>query len=172
MMSTNFCKFNFFGHCKYGTRCLKPHPLQTCWDFPNKIQECLQTSRHPRPCKFFEQFGNCKFGDDCSYIHISSTKSELEIKALQCDIDVLKAKSIEMENLIIKMEKLEKNLIERLEITENKCEWFENQFKLKCDLCSDIFANETLMREHNVICQEKEKPNDKFICDLCCYSST
>ena len=34
-----------------------------------------------------------------------------------------------------------------------------------------MFANETLLREHNVICQEKEITNDKFTCDLCSYST-
>jgi hypothetical protein len=48
-MATQHCKYG--ANCQDGRYCLYRHPA------------------NPKPCKFFEKSGNCKFGRKCTFLH-------------------------------------------------------------------------------------------------------
>ena len=77
------CKYQKFGHCKFGSTCKYYHAATEC-----EKEECadieLCRMRHPKSCKYFAEYGYCKFGDFCShtirsgvYCEITSIKSRL-----------------------------------------------------------------------------------------------
>ena len=79
----NICKFNQTGFCKFLTRCRKQHLMEIC---PNK--HCSNITcllRHPRACRYFANFGRCKFGGTCFYLHENEINTvngiDVEIKS-------------------------------------------------------------------------------------------
>ena len=112
MDAREICRYNKFGHCKYRSSCRNIHIEILC-----NIQNCKISScemRHPIMCKYFLQYGRCKF-DPCSYRHerVETQKiKDLEDrvqhyeKKLQ-DLEFkLEEKSVEIEDLNSKVEKL------------------------------------------------------------------
>ena len=68
MSEETICKFNKFGHCRFGSTCHKQHVIEKCDKKDCELRLCQL--RHPAPCRYFSQYGRCKFGDFCSYDHI------------------------------------------------------------------------------------------------------
>ena len=95
-----FCKFHQFGHCKFGSTRRKFHTKETCNTFKCIISDC--SYRHPRQCKFFVLYGRCKFGTDCSFLHVT-TEDEVTkaIKTIQDEVFSLKSEilSLKITNL-------------------------------------------------------------------------
>ena len=76
MAVENICKFNKFGYCKFKSNCRNKHVEEICSE-----KTCNQTTcekRHPRLCKYFVKYGDCKLGSICAYSHINNQKMELE----------------------------------------------------------------------------------------------
>ena len=72
MTQETVCLFNKFGHCKFSTRCRQFHLNEICENELCESQNCLK--RHPRVCRFYNQYQRCKFGEFCSYLHQTKTK--------------------------------------------------------------------------------------------------
>ena len=75
MDSENVCRFFKFGFCKFKLQCRNKHVTEVCDD-----QKCNQKScqkRHPRMCKYYANFGNCKLGTTCAYAHKIQTNVEI-----------------------------------------------------------------------------------------------
>ena len=104
---TSTCKYNMFGHCKFGVLCRKYHITNTCSNFPCKDSECRSRLRHPRPCKFFTLYQNCKFGNNCSFLHLPLNNSEKEIETLK---NAIKQKDEELVNILSRLSEMEKNI--------------------------------------------------------------
>ena len=66
----NVCRFNKFGFCKFAMTCRMKHVDELCETSGCEINLCEK--RHPRICRFFYEFGRCKFGDYCKYNHKSN----------------------------------------------------------------------------------------------------
>ena len=68
--------------------------------------------RHPRACKFFSNFGRWKFNYQCAYLHSFTRNQTLdfEIRELGTEIMKTKEKIKDVENLQIRIDKLETNL--------------------------------------------------------------
>ena len=87
-------------------------------------------SRHPRQYKFFLLSGKCKFGEKCAYLHISgkdkNKEVENQIKLLITDVETLKKKNFELEQIILK-----------LDSTVNELKYQKEDFKetFVCELC-------------------------------------
>ena len=67
MANENVCLFNKFGHCKYRETCRLRHFEEKCENKFCEIENC--PLRHPKNCRYFQQFRRCKFGDYCSFAH-------------------------------------------------------------------------------------------------------
>ena len=100
-MSGEVCMFDKFGFCKWEASCNKVHLKETCLLEECDSRKCQK--RHPRPCKFFTERGNCKYGGGCRFDHrppkhIRSLVSRLE--ALENENKTL-LKVIENQNMKI-----------------------------------------------------------------------
>ena len=120
----------------------------TCPTYKCMVEDC--TFWHPRLCKFFTQFGRCKFGSQCSYLHPVEKSSDDEIKALKQEIQILGLKIEEMENVALRLNHLE-------EIIESLCFVMEKHSSEVCD-------DETQ--------ENPEESRKEFKCDLCMYETT
>ena len=90
MAATVICEHFKFGHCKYLEHCRNQHIKDVCENPECDAISCNR--RHPRPCRFYQTYGRCKF-EPCSYKHIEP-KEIILIKQLQSS---LKEKSTEVE---------------------------------------------------------------------------
>ena len=84
MAAEHVCKFYQFGHCKFMDLCRKKHVAQLCENETCEVIGC--SLRHPRPCRFYQLYGRCKF-EPCSYQHIESKEMNF-IKQLQLKLEV------------------------------------------------------------------------------------
>ena len=64
MMSIPFCLHNKFSHCKFQGSCR--HRYSSCDTDIFIISSC--DKRHPRICRYYINYGRCKF-NPCSYSH-------------------------------------------------------------------------------------------------------
>ena len=82
------CHYYQNGFCKYRHQCVKKHVDVICPSYPScQNTEC--DKRHPRPCRMFSRFGNCKF-EKCAYIHDSDSGKYSNIEELKNEIVELK----------------------------------------------------------------------------------
>ena len=113
MAAKSFCLFNKFGHCKFGDICRLEHFRSICDDCDCKINTCEK--RHPRECKFWNEYHRCRFGSYCSFKHKSldvfnPTETNVENK-----LKIMKAKIKQLEIVINEKETFEKKLNDALE---------------------------------------------------------
>ena len=86
------CSFFKFGYCKYGERCRNIHVKEKCGQENCVIENCRL--RHPKSCKFFLLYLNCKFGDYCHFEHTENEQTK-EIKLLKAKIENIETKFVE-----------------------------------------------------------------------------
>ena len=67
MATINVCQYNKYGYRNYGNMCRNQHVETLCENDLCNVQNC--SLRHPRNCKFFCEFGRCKFANYCKYNH-------------------------------------------------------------------------------------------------------
>lgn len=120
-------------------------------------EDCDQRScplRHQRPCKFFQIYQKCKFGDYCAFLHNESEYVK--------ELNLLKTKIENLENVF------EKKLSEM----EIQIQTERDAFNLLFDKVSEI-ENKLTNDTAGAISAEPEVPNEKeFRCDQCEYSSS
>ena len=84
----NVCRFNKFGFCKFAMTCRIKHVDELCEATSCEINYCEK--RQPRICKFFSEFGRCKFGDYCKYNHRSNGGNSNIEENLKEEVEILK----------------------------------------------------------------------------------
>ena len=84
------CKFNKFGFCRYGNLCFRKHENRKCENDNCQVKGCPY--RHPRKCRYYIEYNNCKFGSYCKFSHdvIPLKKHNEEINDLKKQIKDLK----------------------------------------------------------------------------------
>ena len=87
MANKCLCLFNKFGYCKYLDTCRKQHTKDICEIPQCEVTKCFK--RHPRTCRFYQEYGRCKFGEDCYYRH---NKNETNSKIVE-ELEKVKEKS-------------------------------------------------------------------------------
>ena len=123
MTQETVCLFNKFGHCKFSTRCRQFHLNEICENELCENQNCLK--RHPRVCRFYNQYQRCKFGEFCSFLHQTKTTSD---KIVEKDFEEVKSKLFIMENVISEQENEIKILGQKVASME------ENNLNLQLDI--------------------------------------
>ena len=104
MEAVKVCQHFKFGHCKFGNFCRNRHVITICEDMNCDISLCR--NRHPRPCKFYQNYGRCKFSP-CSFKH-EENKWEEQNRSLNNLKNEIEEKCVEMENMKTEIEKLTK----------------------------------------------------------------
>ena len=127
MPTQNLCRYFKFGHCKFADNCSLLHVKEVCETLSCAVWSC--NLRHPRACKYFQEYNRCKFSDYCSYIHKEQRKQinpvdKVSNKEIMEKLDNLTEIMKEKENIIIqlveKVRVLEEKLISREEkVNEN-----------------------------------------------------
>ena len=102
------CKFNQSGFCKFQSHCRKQHVMEVCTNTQCSMVTCLY--RHPRVCRYFNNFGRSKFDGSCAYLHKRNDKlsefkeeQEKEIEKLRKDVEELQKQVIELRNTLNEM---------------------------------------------------------------------
>ena len=131
--------------CQRGEECADP--------------ECCK--RHPRRCRYFYKYGNCKLGEKCAYRHDEETK-ETKIKTLEMEVKHLKE---EMNNLKSEMNKI----VKMLKVEE------EVDIHGKKDGKEKKYEKETVEEKKDTSKESEIKRKDNesvwFKCDVCDYKA-
>ena len=69
------CKYNQVGFCKFGLMCRNRHIMEACQKTKCNLTSCQL--RHPQKCRYFYIYGECKFKENCAYIHTNCRSTEL-----------------------------------------------------------------------------------------------
>ena len=141
MAAPTLCLYNKFGYCKFSERCRKHHIYEICENTSCSISECRL--RHPKICRYFDNFGRCKFSP-CAFKHETRTSIpsneqttvtenykflENEIKEKNRQIDELSTKICNLETKISDIE----NNIGVLSTIQEKIKEFDELFVKICD---------------------------------------
>ena len=102
MAAYEICTHYKYGYCRYLEKCRKRHVKEKCNNSACDIASC--TSRHPKICRYWRDYGFCKFGEYCYYSHN--------------DLNAQIVSSIDFENIQKKLSDLEQQIRE-LKIEEN-----------------------------------------------------
>ena len=175
-MTGEICMFDKFGFCKERDNCEKTHLTEVCVQEECDARKC--DKRHPRPCKYFQQNGYCKFKFNCKYGHKQSgflTDQNVRIEALEKKNDKL-SKLIEDQNKVIRELKSKmimedslkiKQLEREIEDLKSKCnEKSETIRKLAKDvtyLKDEVVAICDSVYENYVPKEITNEKNEKFV---------
>ena len=106
MAAQNVCFFNKYGFCKYSDKCRKYHEKELCEKSDCEIREC--SFRHPRVCKYYRDWGFCKFGEWCMFSHKINKnnavkndevkKLERKLKDIELELEKQNEKVLKLEN--------------------------------------------------------------------------
>ena len=115
MANTVICLYHKYGFCKYKETCRHRHIDVVCDKHDCEHQTC--SNRHPRRCRYFQQFGRCKFGTYCAFLHVPLHDDHIDLE------NEMKS----MEAQISSLEKLVSDRDSRLEALENKMKSIEEE---------------------------------------------
>ena len=82
------CHFYQNGFCKFKQQCVNKHISDICPTHPLfQNKECEK--RHPKSCRMFALFTNCKF-ERCAYAHDKDNRNDSNIEELKPEVIELK----------------------------------------------------------------------------------
>ena len=131
----NVCIFNKYGYCKFKNTCRKQHIQEKCSNEKCEILKC--SFRHPKICRYFRDFRNCKFGEWCSFRHEIKVNKDIEDmkKALDAKIETYETKLKTLETCLAEKNLNISQLEEKLKNLETK---IEKTLKLHGDKINDL----------------------------------
>ena len=171
----NVCVFNKYGYCKFRLTCRKQHILEIC---PNQNCEILRCSlRHPKICRYFRDFGMCKFGEWCLFRHelkvnkeMEDMKRALELKVETCENDLRTLQTClgQKDLLISKLEERLQYFEKTLKLHSDKINDLDEKLK-PCEAVNDLDNKVKNLEEKqtNLI----EESNGKYKCNQCDFTT-
>ena len=146
------CLKSKFGYCKFGSRCENIHYKEVC---EKDVKFCigkLCEKRHPVFCKFFQQFGRCKFGEFCSYRHTynKENKTERKVDEMKFEIKELKSEVVELKTEVTEL---------KTEVVELKTDVVE--LKTETNMLKTKLERLEIMLKNSEKCENKQGKNDK-----------
>ena len=165
----NVCPFNKFGYCKHKDMCRKLHINELCEN--NTCDFSLCKFRHPKTCKWYWEYGRCKF-NPCAFKHIENINSEENVK-LESEKIMLKLRNVETALKALEEEESEtKKTINQLLEMDKKIKSMEdeliNQNTVINNLVKKIDNMEETLKKKEISC---EKTADKIKCTLCKFDT-
>ena len=167
------CKFHQTGFCKFTTQCRKFHSTVICPN--NECADMSCTLRHPRRCKYFFNFGRCKFNSRCAYSHDDKFTAihNQEIAKLKVEIQKLEMKIQKLNDLETKLSQMEVKAIEKEEdrsttpsvVTEEKVRDLDTNFYILMHAVDDL-ERTTKFLEKSFESLREDLINN-FKCQLC-----
>merc|ERR1712208_104109 len=106
------------GFCKYGDRCHFRHAKQICNNSNCDVFLC--ENRHPKICKWYQEYSRCKSTTYCKFKHV-------KIDSIENIMDKIKENTNNLNELDKKMEKIEKAEIDIQKQIEQKLEDFKTR---------------------------------------------
>ena len=83
-MEAQVCNHYKYGYCKYQDQCQKRHVDGQCNSIhAYKVKAC--NKRHPRVSKRYSLEKFCKFKEECAYLHLEDTSSEVKNQVITLD---------------------------------------------------------------------------------------
>ena len=183
MATQNVCKFFKFGYCKHREFCRRHHEKKICETPECDISKCI--FRHPKPCKYFRDYGQCKF-DPCMFLHVEHVKDSQidqlkqenetilkDIANLKTTIKDLDDKKLKSQDIIDKLVNVEKKF-ERVVVMEKTT--FEQASAIKT-LTSKVTSLENRLNEKDDIIKDlekminKEKKHGMIKCKFCDFET-
>ena len=144
-MEGRVCKHYQTGFCKFGVHCRKHHVIEMCNEEHCDKRTCER--RHPNLCKYFSLNHFCKFGEMCSYKHVTSKNSSdtahLEIKIGELETCI--------KNMSAQINNLEKIIEDLQKISAPKVDF-------NCDECGYLASSETVLKRHITIKHLRTNP--------------
>ena len=182
-MSDAACKFNKYGHCKYGRYCNFRHVNKKCDKINCDIKTC--DYRHPKYCRYILQHSTCKFQEYCSFEHEIEDLERFETKQSQPDKKRVEEKIEELKRVIISKD-VKIGILETKIMKLEKCNYEEDS-----DESDGDYSNENLFDENKSVDSDSETDNlaidtdeeefavendasieEKYYCDRCDYTTT
>ena len=115
------------------------------------------TKRHPKPCRFFLENGQCKRGTSCAYSHVKSEtvvkleETQDEVNSLKSEIEMLKTNILKCENELLKaaIEDLHKIVVSNTKHIDALNEQVANMQRMyNCEECGKIFKSISTLETH------------------------
>ena len=108
MTAVTICLHNKFGFCKHGDKCHKEHIAEICQNDRCNVNECKK--RHPKGCRYYQQYKRCKFGDFCAFSHdipVNPVLEDLKLVAVKVSTleNEVKEKNEEIKAILRNIEK-------------------------------------------------------------------
>ena len=139
------CLHNKFGHCKFQDTCRHRHVYSLCDTDNCDISSC--DKRHPRICRYYLNYGRCKF-DPCSYSHAVNNVDNEKVAKIHDYIADVKRDVYELEGLVmsnsekvnqmvLKLEKLSTDMYVEIDGLKEKYELHQ----LKLNVSEEEFHN-------------------------------
>ena len=127
--------------------CRKHHVNENCQNRSCKISECRE--RHPKLCRYFQNYGRCKFSPcafkhETSYIKPVNEENDLREKLFFLENEIKeKDKKIEelatkISDLEIKIEDHDKKFEKLLKAIDKTLEFFQDKFKVLNEDIDDL----------------------------------
>ena len=181
-MELKVCKRNKYGYCRYGDTCHFRHEMKICIENNCNIFDCEK--RHPRVCRWYQEYGRCKFTTFCKFRHIDIKSFEDIVIKMEHYGNKLAEIDKKLENL----EKEENDIFEKQ--SEGRLQKFETKlneiFKVLEEKDLKIAALEASLQrtreslERNILEKETKMTSDlaknevsksKFKCSVCDYQA-
>lgn len=193
----NICKHYQTGFCKFKDECQKTHEHTMCENMENcSVKNCCK--RHPKICRNFKTYGDCRHKEKCAYQHKQNYKQtmlneqitqgllkhEADIKALTEEVTLLRNLiqylALGLTNTVQKENKVSETA-EQENCTNNKeAEALLPEPILHCGKCSFTCDKVITLNKHkNTKHMEQKKQSDdgtqhdykkNFYCDECPFS--
>ena len=158
MATQNVCSWFKFGYCRHREYCRRQHVKDICEKIECEVSNCI--SRHPKICKFYRDYGKCKF-NPCMFRHVKDENSD-QVEALKKENESIlkKLENIEksMNDLDVQMEQSE-DIIEKLKEVDRK---FEKVIEIEKEIYNRDSEILNLLERVDAI-EKKLQEKDKFI---------
>ena len=153
---SDVCMFDKYGFCKWEGSCKKIHLKEKCL-----LEDCesrICQKRHPRPCKFFSEKGNCKFNEKCKFDH----RQPKMIRDLICRLETVEKENKKLLRVITEQGEQIREMSEQkwesvIENLKNQVEELKTENKKKsAKIDHEIDEIKKFRQKHFEIIKEKE----------------
>ena len=174
MAQENVCQFNKFGFCKFQINCFRYHENGKCQNVQCSVRDC--SFRHPRECRYFRDYGNCKFGEFCKFNHKAfRNENNIEIDEIKKKLEELKsqidAKNKEINHKNSEIESMSKKVEHKIASIEEKMNVMEknlNELRKENNVLKNMIASKEKESEENVDLEENfSKMENNLDCNKC-----